>query len=152
MADGVLASVLPWLPPAVVVAGWWVTNRQNDNRERRKEIRADLSGFSKNARELVDLSVEYQTTPRSIPQEAKILREISHLSYRLGRLRKNLNGSERPGIQAAWFEFKEHLTDRNFRTDHHVALDHHDPSLGAIWASAEHLIDELEEAFSALFP
>lgn len=80
----------PWwmalLPSGVsalmVVLGWYVVNKAQANRERRKQIREHIGDLQDELAALEESAIEYHTTERDLAKEHRVL-------YRLGRFEKS---------------------------------------------------------------
>lgn len=82
-------EVQPWwmmlLPSGVsalmVVIGWYVVNKAQANRERRKHIREHIGDLQDELAELEESAIDYHTNARDLTKEHRVL-------YRLGRFEK----------------------------------------------------------------
>lgn len=83
------SAAQPWwmalLPSGVsalmVVLGWYVVNKAQANRERRKQIREHIGDLQDELAELEESAIEYHTTDRDLAKEHRVL-------SRLGRFEK----------------------------------------------------------------
>lgn len=70
-------SLLPSLVSAVmVVAGWYVVNRAQANRERRKQIREYVTGLRDDLDDLEKLVIVYHTSERDMAKEHEIISKL----------------------------------------------------------------------------
>lgn len=65
----------------MVVLGWYVVNKAQANRERRKQIREHIGDLQDELAELEESAIEYHTIGRDLAKEHRVL-------YRLGRFEK----------------------------------------------------------------
>lgn len=78
-------SSAPTLLSAVlVIVGWFVVNKTQANRERRKQIREYVVGLKKELDELEKVAINYHTSERDIPKEREVV-------SKLGRFEKACN-------------------------------------------------------------
>lgn len=59
MAGEFIKDALPWLPPLLTLAGWFLVNHQNNTRERRKDARSAADRCKTLARESAQLAIKY---------------------------------------------------------------------------------------------
>jgi hypothetical protein len=59
MAGEFFKDALPWLPPLLTLAGWFLVNHQNNSRERRKDARSAADRCKTLARESAQLAIKY---------------------------------------------------------------------------------------------
>ncbi|XAH23857.1 hypothetical protein AAFF27_01325 [Xylophilus sp. GW821-FHT01B05] len=88
-APGLVTTLLPSSVSAVmVIVGWYVVNKAQSNRERRKQIREYVSNLCDNLEELEALTIGYHTTTREEAKEQEII-------SKLGRFEKNCSALPR---------------------------------------------------------
>lgn len=64
------------LSAVLVIAGWFVVNKTQANRERRKQIREYVAGLKKELDELEKAAIDYHTSERAIPKEREIVSKL----------------------------------------------------------------------------
>lgn len=70
-------ALLPSFFSAVlVVVGWYVVNKAQSNRERRKQIREYISDLCENLEEIEALAITYHTTERAEEKEQEIISKL----------------------------------------------------------------------------
>lgn len=70
-------TLLPsFVSAVIVVAGWYVVNKVQSNRERRKQIREYVSDLCDDLEELETLTIGYHTTTREVAKEQKIISKL----------------------------------------------------------------------------
>ena len=83
-----LLVAISWI---LVLIGWLVSNRQGNNRERRKEARSEVEHISKAAADIVVRCRKYYCSNPSDPEDtsrsAEIAFEMHRLLQRVQRLR-----------------------------------------------------------------
>lgn len=73
-------TMLPSIVSAVlVVIGWFVVNKAQSNRERRKQIREHVVDLCDDLAELEALAIGYHTTPREETKEQEIISKLGRL-------------------------------------------------------------------------
>lgn len=151
-------SLLPVVvPAALVIAGWFVVNRSQGNRERRKQIRETVGELQDALTELETASIEYQTKARDLTAERSILTQLGRIEMRLNTLPRI--ASRRlsiPGLRAAdpnrikvspekIRRLRQALTLKHFGDEHTEALDHQSELVMEIIESISEVHGALEE-------
>jgi hypothetical protein len=79
-APGLGTTMFPSIVSAVlVVIGWFVVNKAQSNRERRKQIREHVVDLCDDLSELEALAIGYHTTPREDAKEQEIISKLGRL-------------------------------------------------------------------------
>ena len=74
---GLLLTTLPSIvSAAIVVVGWFVVNKAQANRERRKQIREHVAVLSTDLIELEKLAIGYHTAIREVDKECEIITKL----------------------------------------------------------------------------
>ena len=77
---GLTTTILPSAISAVlVVVGWFVVNKAQSNRERRKQIREYVTGLCDDLGELEALSIQYHTASREEAKEQEIISKLGRI-------------------------------------------------------------------------
>lgn len=131
---GLGTSMLPSIVSAVfVVIGWFVVNKAQGNRERRKQIREFIGKLCDDLDELESLAIGYHTAPREEAKEHEII-------SKLGRFERNCTNLPR-FVQSQWFSKAVHHTKlkvdgqriqvlRKAMTLNHFGAEAHSSALG----------------------
>ncbi len=87
-----IATFGPSLISAIlVVVGWFVVNKAQANRERRKQIREFASGLIKDLSEIERAAIQYHVEPRDKKEESLILTRLTRLEKACGIFPEFLN-------------------------------------------------------------
>jgi hypothetical protein len=139
----------PLLTLATVIVGWAWVSKDNNKRESRKELRANLNEI----RELV-LSIE--ATARTYLQRPPTDEETHHLGFQIRRDLQHLAG--RLATLKAWNEtfvfdnemlgYRSCITGKDFDTKARKARAFDDQLFLEICNSGQNLIDTIERAFA----
>jgi len=135
--------VVPWLISAF---GWIVVNRQNNEREKRKELRSRVDAVKKSIDELEVKAVDYHTVSASPEKSAAIKRLLSRVSLELQML-------ERLGIPTTSrtmrvIALRNSITLSNFDSETYAMVQSGDPLISAIGEAASNLTLGLEAGYS----
>lgn len=146
MADSNWGSAVTW---GLVILGWVIVNRQNNNRETRKEIRAALFDLYKLLDEIEDEAVKYHTseTPDGILGR-RIKRNLSQLSLRIKLASRGLLKCKTAVLVAA---FRRSITWENFETSNFKQKAPEDRFFEVILDAKRSLISVLDSAFNNRF-
>ena len=138
--------VLPWLPIAFTLAGWYVVNRQNNKREARKEERALIDGVKKLVIDLTGQARSYMCTEaRDEDQEADIKLRLSQMEIELGRLPCY---AETPWLVDAVAAFGHAATSADFESATRSARKVSDPEPQTLALARNELLQKLEQLFT----
>jgi hypothetical protein len=137
----------------IAMYGWYVTNRQANSREKRKETRSEIDSISKSIYEVYTKLRSYYRSDNSdgknIISSDEIAFEVKRILVRCERLKDRLKPFQ--GALTACEGFFESVTKEPFAS--HEALD---PDLSRsvlreAEESAHNLVDKLEEGFDVAF-
>lgn len=78
-------AVLRWMPPAFTLIGWFVVNRQSNNRERRKEDRAAADRCKVLVRDASQAAIQYWSGQGSV-KDWQLVALLEELEVDIGRL------------------------------------------------------------------
>lgn len=145
---GFFRVILSFATLFVVVIGWVVVNRHNNNREFRKELRSAIDEAIKEVREITDYGVEYHVNSKDKSLEAKIVLSLKSLNRRVDRL--PLAYYEKESIKFYLRGHKKSITGVNsFGADvlSTSSSGYYAIEIAGIINASDDLIDELERAF-----
>jgi hypothetical protein len=155
MAD--IALLTPFLSLLFVVIGWGVVNYQNNERERRKEIRALVDKAKAECIAIAATAVKYyrKIDPADPTKNADGANELKSslqaLEIELERMKNfRINGGVSP-LMNAYINFSESITNDIFESHSRTELKADADELKAIRRTRNHLIAELERQFRARF-
>lgn len=136
-----------------LVVGWLIGNLQANNREKRKECRAEIEAICKAALELFLKLREYYSFLPSDEEDdiriAEISFEVKRILIRTERLNRRV-----PHFKSALVacgEFFDCMISNPFASKSREKYGPGSQILREIEASVHNLIDQLEEGFSAAF-
>jgi hypothetical protein len=133
---------------SLIVVGWVIVNRQNNDRETRKEIRAALLDLYKLLDEIEDDAFAYHTGTSDPVLARKIKRSISQIAPRIKlALRNRLECKYSHPL----FEFRKSITLTNFETKMFQPKAPNDQFFTDIMDAKQSLILRLDLAFNAKF-
>jgi hypothetical protein len=138
-------NVVSW---GLIILGWVIVNRQNNNRETRKEIRAGLLDLYKLLDEIEDDAFIYHTEIGDPVVARKIKRSISQIAPRIKlALRKRVECKYGFPLYA----FRQSITLSNFETNLFAAKLPNDQFFTEIMDAKHALILRLDSAFNETF-
>jgi hypothetical protein len=139
------ASVISWI---LVIAGWFIVNRQSNHRETRKEIRTDLIDFYRFLDGIEEAAFKYHTQGADELLARRIKRDIATISHRIYLI-------QRKQLQCEWagkvMRMRQAVTMTNFDSSTYVRRDTSDPIFDEIAVRKANLIGCLDTAFMAKF-
>lgn len=140
-----VAQIVTWL---LVAAGWFVSNRSNDTRERRKEIRSAIDGIGKQLDRLTELAVTYYTACHNDPAALEAGVQLRIMQDRLFRQIPTITEEElNADVSHHLNRLMESLTGGDFESSKRQARKPNDPVLLIIGRDAESLRGAIEDAF-----
>jgi len=136
-----LSQVVTWI---IVVAGWFLVNRQNNVRETRKEVRACVMDLAGSLNKLEELSVKYHTA-RMQDQNAAIAvrKDIMRVASSIHRL-----PIEQVALDLGIIALRRAITYRNFDTSRFVSQQADSQIVVGITSAIDELLDAVEAAFA----
>ncbi|MEY4977960.1 MAG: hypothetical protein RLZZ352_230 [Pseudomonadota bacterium] len=140
-------DLLPWLPPIVTLLGWWVVNRQNNQRETRKEARSAADRCKVLAREVSQYGIEYWSCSANV-EPWKIRAAFEELEVEIERFQDK-------GMQKRLLDLQVELVEAvmgyNFDTAGFkpVAQDH--PVFKEIPIARQRLLSSIERELALQF-
>jgi len=138
------AQTVTWL---LVITGWGLVNRQNNIREKRKELRALLDKIQSFLDELEDQAIKYHTSEQSAELAFHLKRSLNKkFQNKLSILKlRNLDIEKcYPHLK----QFRKAVTLENFDTADFKPRSISDDLIKNIWLSKENLSQELEKSFA----
>lgn len=164
-------TAVPWI---LVVAGWWIANRQANDRERRKELRALLDLVISVANDIEALAIDYHTAVSrpDVSKEMNLLRRFARLTAllqtadRRGLHDYSISFWHRIGLsEFAWREpgptakanrallndYKRAVTLENFESQAFERQAADSEILKRVAAARDALIDNVETSFTCRF-
>lgn len=138
-----LDDLLKFLPAGLVVAGWYIVNRQNDKREARKEARAIINAAKTEVVAVAKLAVEYKLkADRGVAHEIKARLEALEIEL------ENLAyfGNKSPLLKR-YVAFTDATTGGDFDAAQPAVRELHSPEVLKILATRNDMLSELEAEF-----
>lgn len=136
-----------WLPPILVVIGWWVVNAGNTKRENRKEARALLDSAKITILECAKLGVEDMVAGASHHSYA-IKAGLDNIEIEFERMP---NWGKASPLMSRFIEFSEALTGGDFDAKQRQRRDLADPEIACVTLCRNRLLTEMERQFKAYF-
>jgi hypothetical protein len=142
------AQIITWL---LVILGWYLVNRQNNAREKRKELRALLDQTQKLLDDIETQAIAYHTVEatgeRAFFLKCTISQKLKHKLDVLSRRSLNLESS-----LTLLKELRKSITLNNFDSASYEKKELSDPLVRDIWLSKDRLSHELEKCFARKYP
>ena len=131
---------------AVLFGGWYFLSRDNDRRERRKEVRALLNEIRNSILSVEDQAYEYYNTHAQASQKLarKIKRDLKHLAGMITTL-KNLNPNF--DLDNLFNQYRQNLTGHDFESAARTERSPNDALFAEISESAVQLTSAMETMF-----
>ena len=135
-----IAQIIPW---ALVVGGWWIVNKQNNFRERRKETRAILNQLLDDLDAIEKQAFSYHTAKEALIELGRDIKiSLSRISKDVARHDLLPSGKRHPIVK-----LRQAITLKNFDTDCFQTQNVNCELLDEISATKDDLIDALEQHF-----
>jgi hypothetical protein len=135
----------------LVIWGWKIVSKDNNSRERRKEVRALI-----NEARSITLNIErcayayYQKEHKdSFELSMEIKRELQHLAKMLASIKRINTGLD---FDAPLLAFRQKVTSHDFDDSRRIPRNHSDRLYLEISTAALDLIDSFEDKFGAAYP
>jgi len=136
----IIAQIIPWV---LVVGGWWKVNKQNNFREKRKEIRAILNQLLNDLDAIEKQAYSYHTAKEELSDAGRDIKlSLSRISKDVARYDLLPSGKRHPIVK-----LRQAATLKNFDTDCFVTQNANSELLDEISATKDELIDALERHF-----
>lgn len=141
--------VIPGLSLLLALFGWWLVNKQNNTRERRKEERALVDGLKKLIIEVTKSAVDYMCSPhRNEATEDDIKLALDQVEIEL----KRFHGYEKDGpLVTAMGNFADAATGDDFESHSKKAASRGDPGPQRLALRRNQLLSLLETRFSSRY-
>lgn len=139
-----LAQIVTWV---IVIIGWLIVNHQNNNRERRKEIRQAIDKIVNRIEEIEQDALRFHQSSFDGGSARKLLLSLDKTGRSITWLR--MVGTEE--YKKSIVSFRRSITLKNFDPTAHVALGSNDSQLARISAAADNLVNLLENAYAAQY-
>lgn len=145
--------VTPYLPVIITILGWWIVSRQNDRRERRKEVRELVKQAEQRVDAVLSLAMEFYALPGKDPRCAELAAKIRYNLGTLDPLRQRLdaNGLKCDAVSEI-IAFKQSITGGEFESQARKKLAQNSHFLVEAAATGFALIDKFERAYLLAFP
>jgi hypothetical protein len=138
------AQTVTWI---LVITGWWLVNRQNNIREKRKEIRTLLDKIQNTLDEIESQAIKYHTAEKSDDLAFALKRSLNKkFPNKLAILK--LRDLEVENCYLFLKQLRQAITLENFDTSDFEIKKISDDLVKNIWLSKEHLSQELEKSFA----
>lgn len=154
--DSTLIATAPsLLSGALVITGWFIVNRAQANRERRKQIREFGAGLIKDLAELEKAIVEYHTTARNESSEQALISKLTRFEKACGLFPNFLAGQffwkatapESLKVSPSVIQkMRKAMTLKHFSDEHEGPVNCTDPLVQEI----EIATNEVQEALEAV--
>lgn len=134
------ADFLPWLPSVFTLAGWYIVNRQSNQREARKDMRAAADKCKALARDTAQLGFKYWAGQDDV-KTWQIKAALEELEVEIGRFPQTKGGAE---LMDCYVNFVESVAGYDFEsvTFYSKAADH--PVFRQIQSTRQRLLAEIE--------
>ncbi len=141
------------MPSVLVVVGWFIVNKTQANRERRKQLRDTVSNLQDALTELEKGAIKYHTSTRQRTHEMEIITTLGRFEILCstlpryagkGRFLKACPPSAVTVSAEAIQKFRQALTLSHFADEHFVALSEDDELIAEIQGSCSLVYTALE--------
>jgi hypothetical protein len=152
---GLATTMLPSTISAVlVVVGWFVVNKAQSNRERRKQIREHVSSLCSDLDDLEALAIGYHTSIREEAKEQEIISKLGRIEKACSMLPRFLKSQkylfkavqpEKLKVEGRCIQvLRKAMTLNHFGDEHTAALGHQDDYILNLELAAVEMRDALE--------
>ena len=136
-------DVLPWVGPCLTLFGWFLVNRQNNQRELRKEMRTAADNCKVLARDVSILGFEYWQGDADA-SSWKIRSVLDELEIELSRFPEEKG---RPQLLEKHIELTDAITGGQFESVARPKRNSNDQEMRVIAKCRERLLREIEIKF-----
>jgi len=139
-----ISQIIAWV---LIVGGWWIVNKQNNFREKRKETRATLNQLLDDLDAIEKQAYDYHKAleaPTELGRDLKLA--LSRISKNVARQDLLPHGQRHPITK-----LRQAITLDNFDTDHFVTQTSDSEILAGISANKDDLVDALELHFKSQY-
>lgn len=141
------SQTVTWM---LVIAGWWLVNRQNNIREKRKEIRTLIDKLQVYLDEVETLAIKYHTNQESSDLAFELKRSLNQkLRSKLDILK--LRTLDVNKCYPLLKKFRQAVTLNNFDTSSFKPQSMSDTLITNIWLAKDKLSQELEKSFATKY-
>jgi len=138
------ASATTWI---LILGGWFVVNSHNNDREKRKELRASLDLLKVDILAITQKAVSFHVNSYYSSYEAmQIVSNIKSINRSINRL--HVSDAYKLDIQPQSNKFKQRISLVNFDSSSFCPQVYDSPVVMGIIKSSEDYIDSLETMFS----
>lgn len=140
----IIAQVITW---TLIVGGWWIVNKQNNWREKRKETRASLNQLLDKLNQLESQAYQYhQASKPSVVAGRDLKLALSRINSFVDIQNLLPRGKRQPLAK-----LRRAITLDNFDTEHFLTQPDDSEILAGISAAKDQLVDSLERYFLSEF-
>ena len=141
------SQTVTWM---LVIAGWWLVNRQNNIREKRKEIRTLIDKLQVYLDDVETLAIKYHTNQESSDLAFELKRSLNQkLRSKLDILK--LRTLDVNKCYPLLKQFRQAVTLNNFDTSSFKPQSMSDTIVTNIWPAKDKLSQELEKSFATKY-
>lgn len=138
------SQIVTWV---LVMAGWWLVNRQNNIRENRKEIRTLIDKIQLSLDEIESQAIQYHTNEQSSEMAFQLKRSLNQkLRNKLDVLK--LRKLDIDKCHSSLKQFRQAVTLENFDTSNFKPQHISDDLIKKIWLAKDKFSNELENCFA----
>ncbi len=136
----IIAQIIPWI---LVVFGWLIVNKQNNIREKRKEIRSILNQLLEELDSTEKLAISYHSAEKQLIELGR------DIKLSLSRIGKSVNRHDLlpRGQRYPIAKFRQAITLKNFDTEDFITQKVNSDLINEISATKDDLTDALERQF-----
>lgn len=146
-------QIVPYLPLLLTILGWHIVSKQNDKRERRKEIRDLIKLIEQKADAVLSTATEYYSIngiDKKCPElETRIRYHLEAIKSLEGRIKKaGLSVTlkdERVGL-------KQSVTGNEFESRARKKINENNVIISEVAAASVALMEKLENAYFQSYP
>jgi hypothetical protein len=143
----------PYLPLIFTMIGWWVVSRQNDKRERRKEIREQIKQFEQRIDAIIAATTQYYMLDGKDAKCPELSTKMRYNISALDPLRKRIElAGLKCDIVIEILAFKQAVTGDKFESVSRKKLQANDPLLSEVANAGFELVDKFEKSYFSAFP
>jgi len=141
------AALAPGVPWALVILGWKVVSRQQDARERRKEVRGEIERLIKDVSEIELRTYNYLATSGDSTKSRRLGLRLKSDLARLGEEITRLARFENLDALEAMTELRQAITFREFDSSSRQPCDSSSEWIADVRDASHALIGRLEVTF-----
>jgi hypothetical protein len=147
-----LSGLTPYLPLVLTIVGWLVLSRQQDKRERRKEIRELIRMIENRVDSILELTTDYYGLPGDDPKCRSLELKIKQSFNGVRSLHKRLNSAGfRCDVRPEFVHFRQSVMLGEFESLARKPDTANGEALSVVASAGFELVSKIDRAYFETF-